>query len=281
MNILDKQTVRALLRIVQSPAERFAGGPLLRTFSDDYRIGRIKGAAVLFEPGDKARIGELLAAEGIDPATDPGAWDGLTRAAAARLGPDEKFTAAPVKRARVAIKTLPGRPLHLDGQALRLPPACHLDVEWPAVAGRLAHASVLLVENWECFDRIHTTCLDLTPAGENPLVVWRGDASDTRADQALALLGALAVPVFAFVDFDPAGLLIAAAVPGLTGIIAPAPEQLEQDLARGLPERYQQQLPSAAAALDGCSSTPVQRLWAILRRHGRALPQERYLAEPL
>jgi hypothetical protein len=53
---------------------------------------------------------------------------------------------------------------------------------------------------------------------------------------------------------------------------------LEQDLAHGLPRRYQDQLPSAAAALDGCDSEPVRRLWAMLRRHGRALPQERYLA---
>jgi hypothetical protein len=52
---------------------------------------------------------------------------------------------------------------------------------------------------------------------------------------------------------------------------------LEQDLAQGLPRRYQDQLPGAAAALDGCDSELVCRLWAMLRRHGRALPQERYL----
>lgn len=278
MSTLDKSTVRRLLRIAQSPDEHFTGGQRLRTFSDDYRIGRTKGASLLFEPVDKERIRELLRAEGIDPETDPSAWDGLSRAAATRLGPDEKFTAAPVKRARVAIKTLAGHPLCLVGQALRLPPACHLDVPGPAVAPLLTHATILLVENWECFDRIHETRLDLTPAGENPLVVWRGDASDTRADHALALLRALAVPVWAFVDFDPAGLLIAAATPHLAGIIAPPQAQLEQDLAHGLPRRYQDQLPSAAAVLDSCDSEPVRRLWAMLRRHGRALPQERYLA---
>lgn len=277
MSTLDKSTVRRLLHIAQSPDELFTGGRRLRAFCDDYRIGRTKGTTLLFEAEDKARIRALLRAEGIDPGTAPGAWDGLTRAGATRLGPDEKFTATPVKRARVAIKTLTGRPLHLAGQALRLPPACHLDVPGPAVAPLLAHATVLLVENWECFDHLHETCLDISPAGENPLVVWRGDASDTRADHALALLRALAVPVWAFVDFDPAGLLIAVATPHLAGVIAPPQAQLEQDLARGLPRRYQDQLPSAAAALDGCDSEPIRQLWAILRRHGRALPQERYL----
>jgi len=35
--------------------------------------------------------------------------------------------------------------------------------------------------------------------------------------------------------------------------------------------------PTVAAALDACTNVSVQALWPILRRHGRALPQERYL----
>lgn len=280
MSGFDKALVRALLRVVQSPEGRFAASRSLSAFSADYRIGQTKGAGLLFDAQDKARIGELLAAEGIAADTPPDAWDGIPRAQALDLGPNEKFAVAPVKRQRVALKTLPGRPLNLAGQALMLPPSCHLDAEGPVIAGRLDHGSVLLVENWECFDRIHAADLDLSPAGENPLVLWRGDASDTRADHALELLRTLAVPVWAFVDYDPAGLLIAAALPGLAGIIAPAPDRLERDLAGGLAERYQVQLPMAAKALDDATSEPVQRLWAILRRHGRALPQERYITEP-
>lgn len=280
MTDLTKQTVRALLRVVQSAEERFAASGVLKAFSADYRIGRSKGAGLLFAPEDKVRLREILRAEGIDPATDPAAWDEIARAEALRLGPDEKFASSPVKRQRVAIKTLPGKPLHLDGQALVLPPACHLDVDGPPVAGLLAHETVLLVENWEPFNRIHDTNLDLSRAGENPLIVWRGDRSDTRTDHALALLRALAVPVWAFVDYDPAGLLIADRLPRLAGIVAPEPERLERDLAHGLAERYQAQLPTAAAALDASRNEPVRQLWAILRRHGRALPQELYLVNP-
>jgi hypothetical protein len=280
MTGFDKALVRALLRVVQSPDERFAASRVLADFCEDFRIGRTKGAGLLFDVADKARIGELLAAEGIAADTSPDVWDGIARAQALRLGPDEKFASTPVKRRRVAIKTLPGRPLRLAGQALLLPPSCHLDAEGPALAGQLAHDSVLLVENWESFDRIHDTDLDLSPAGENPLVLWRGDSSDTRADHALALLRTLGVPVWAFVDYDPAGLLIAAALPGLAGIIVPPPERLDADLLRGLPERYRAQLPMAAAALDASTNAQVRGLWAVIRRHGRALPQERYLIEP-
>ena len=281
MRDLSKQRVRALLRVVQSSEERFGASRVLTSLLDTYGIGRSKGAGLLFDADDKARIRAILRAEGIDPSTDPAAWDAISRAEALRLGPDEKFAATPVKRQRVAIKTLPGRPLNLDGRALILPPACHLDVEGPTVAGLLAHETALLVENWEPFNRIDDIDLDFSPAGDNPLVLWRGDRSDTRTDHALALLRGLDVPVWAFVDYDPAGLLIAAGLPRLAGIIAPELARLEQDLAQGLPQRYQDQLPMAAAALDASRNEPVRRLWALIRRHGRALPQEHYLVDPL
>ncbi|MEA1053862.1 hypothetical protein U5801_29225, partial [Lamprobacter modestohalophilus] len=60
----------------------------------------------------------------------------------------------------------------------------------------------------------------------------------------------------------------------------PEPLRLEEDLGRGLTDRYQAQLPMAAAVLDGSHQEPVCRLWGIVRRHGRALPQERYVRLP-
>ena len=279
MSGLSKQTVRALLRVAQSTDERFAASRVLKAFSGAYGIGRSKGTGLLFDEKDTTSIREILRAEGIDPSTDPGAWDGISRARALHLGRNEKFASTPVKRQRVALKTLPGNPLHIGGQALMLPPGCHLDVNGATASGLLAHESLLLVENWESFNRIHATDLDLSPPGENPLVVWRGDQSDTRADHALALLQALDVPVWAFVDFDPAGLLIADSLPRLAGIVSPEHERLERDLVHGLSERYQDQLPMAAAALDASTREPVRLLWAIIRRYGRALPQERYLID--
>jgi hypothetical protein len=279
MSGLSKQLVKALLRVIQSETERFSGSKVLREFSDGYRIGRIKGAGLLFDQADKARIAEVLSVEGIDPATPPDAWDQLTRADATRLGPDEKFTAAPVKRQRVAVKALPERPLLLDGRELILPRACHLDADGPSIVGRLGHETVLLVENWECFDRIDLVDLDFTPAGPNPLVIWRGDPSSTRVDHALDIIRALDCPVWAFVDYDPAGLLIAARLPRLAGVIAPQSERLARDLEHGLRDRYEEQLHMAASALDDDPRESIQKLWHLIRGHGRALPQERYLRE--
>lgn len=277
MSDLDKRTVQILLRAVQSAEGFVRGSKALQLFCEDYRIGRIKGTRILLNTDDKTRIKLLLQADGIDPETDPAAWDGISRADALALGPNEKFTAAPVKRRRVAIKALPGRTLDLDGRQLLLPSASHLDMDGADAACLLAHDTVLLVENWECFEHIDQVDLDLSAAGANPLVVWRGDTSNTRANTATELLQALRRPVWAFVDYDPAGLLIAATLPHLAGIIAPPPDRLERDMARGLTDRYRQQLPTASAALEACTQPAIQRLWDVLRRHGRALPQEYYL----
>lgn len=277
MSGLPKQLARALLRVIQSDAERFPGSNVLRDFSDSYRIGQIKGAGLLFDQADKERIAALLSAEGIDPATHPDAWAQRSRADAARLGPNEKFTSAAVKRRRVAIKALPDRPLLLDRQEVVLPPASHIDADGLSMIERLGHETILLVENWECFDRIDLVDLDFAPAGPNPLVIWRGDASSTRTDHALALVQALDRPVWAFVDYDPAGLLIAARLPRLAGVIAPGPERLAQDLEHGLRYRFEEQLPMAAATLDEDPRECIQRLWRLVRSAGLAIPQERYL----
>ena len=254
----------------------------MREFSDAYRIGRTKGAGLLFDAEDKARIGELLAAEGIAADISPDVWDGIARAQALRSGAGREVRRRPRSSARrVAIKTLPGRPLCLAGQALLLPPVLSSGRRRPRDSPASSPtAASCLVENWESFDRIHDTDLDLSPAGENPLVLWRGDSSDTRADHALALLRTLGVPVWAFVDYDPAGLLIAAALPGLAGIIVPPPERLEADLARGLPGALSGPAPHGRCDPGCCTNEQVRGLWALIRRHGRALPQERYLIEP-
>lgn len=277
MSDLDKSLVRILLRVVQCEQDFFKKSKTLDTFCDDFSVGHRRGSGWVFTPRDKETVRGLLRAVEIDPATDVSAWDGVARADALTLGRNEKFTTTPVQRKRVAVKSLPGRALQLGGQALSLPPGCNIEADAALVASTSVHDTVLFVENWENFASIHETSLDLAVAGENPLVLWRGAKEGTRTDAALWLVRALGVPVWAFADFDPAGLLIAARLPRLCGVIAPPDAVLERDLATGLADRYQAQLPGAAAALDACEHAEIQRLWAILRRHGRALPQERYL----
>ena len=92
------------------------------------------------------------------------------------------------------------------------------------------------------------------------------------------LLKTLNRPVWAFVDYDPAGLVIALALPSLQGIIVPEVEVLAKLLDKhGLEDRYRMQLPAAAPSLDCTEHPAVAWLWPMLRQAGRALPQEIFI----
>lgn len=272
---MDKRLVKVLLRVVQMTEECFPGSKTLRDFLDEYHIGWTKGASYCFDATAKARIRALLQAQGIAPETPAEAWDGLTRAESLALGRDEKWSGGPARRDRVAVKTLPGRPLLIGREPILLPPRSHLEADALEIVGNVQHDTVLLVENWECFDRIHVVRLDFSAAGTNPLVIWRGGSGEARADASQNLLKTLNRPVWAFVDYDPAGLVIAATLPGLQGIIAPEASDLAELLEKhGLEDRYRAQLPAAAPSLDRCGHPAVSLLWPLLRQAGRALPQE-------
>lgn len=275
---MDKRLVKVLLRVVQMTEECFPGSKTLRGFLDDYHIGWTKGASYCFDAMAKARIRELLQAQGIAPETLPDAWDGLTRAESLALGRDEKWADGPARRDRVVVKALPGRPLRISHDSLMLPPRCHLEADALEIAGGVQHDTILLVENWECFDRIHEVQLDFSSAGTDPLVLWRGGSAEARADASQNFMRVLNRPVWAFVDYDPAGLVIAATLPGLQGIIAPEASILAELLEKhGLEERYRIQLPAAAPCLDRAEHPAVVFLWPILRQAGRALPQEIFI----
>lgn len=275
---MDKRLVKVLLRVVQMTEECFPGSKTLRGFLDDYHIGWTKGASYCFDATAKASIRALLQAQGIAPETPPDAWDGLTRVESLALGRNEKWAGGPARRDRVAVKTLPGRPLLIGHESILLPPRCHLEADTLEIAGNVQHDTVLLVENWECFDRIHAVQLDFSPAGVNPLVIWRGGSGEARADASQRFLKTLNRPVWAFVDYDPAGLVIAATLPGLQGIIAPETAVLAELLDKhGLEDRYRMQLPAAAPSLDRTGHPAVALLWPMLREAGRALPQEIFI----
>lgn len=279
---MEKSLIDALLRVVQQPAPvRLRPGKTLAAFARDYNLGRARGAQLEFSAADQQQIRGLLQARaGIDAdRVTPQSWLGLSRAESLGLGADEKLSRAPVRRDRVAVKPLPGRPLHLDGEALRLPPRCHIELDGRRCAGLIGpgHERVLLIENWEAFDALDALRLDLSAAGADALVVWRGGGEGCRSDHALALLAALGRPVLAFVDYDPAGLLIALTLPHLAGVLAPPGAELAERLRGGLRERYLEQLPQCAATLDAAVQPDVARLWRLIRSAGRALPQEAFI----
>ena len=276
---MEKNLITSLLRVYHSDKTRHANNRVLARFVEEYNIGERVGASFTFSESDKEDIRQLLlASEGIDTAiTSPEQWFGLTRAESLAYGGNEKLTDSSVRSDRVAIKTLPGKPLMLNGQSITLPNGVNLDLDWHWLVSN--HKTVLLVENWEAFNGIHQVTFNLSRAGENPLVVFRGSPV-YRQDYVISLLRKLAVPVYAFVDFDPAGLVIAQSLPFFSGLIAPPFEVLELALAKAKNQnRYLSQLPEAKGALDRTPNQEIAQHWRQIQAHGKALPQEYFLME--
>ena len=276
---MEKTLIATLLRVYHSEKPRYAASAVLTRFVDDFNVGQRLGASLSFTANDRASIRKLLISmEGIDAAvTFPDQWEGLSRTASLAHGSNEKMTDAAVRQERVAIKALPGKCLVLDGQWIVLPAGVNLDVAWPWVAAHCEHTSVLLVENWEAFEAIQQFTFELSRAGDNPLVLFRGSPV-YRPDHALALLNGLALPVFALVDYDPAGLVIAQSLPHFAGLLAPSLTELTKALKVCTNHaRYRSQLGQAQAVLNSTEHADIAACWKLLQAHGNALPQEYFL----
>jgi hypothetical protein len=280
---MDARLIRKLLQCVQTPEERVIMTATLQAFCAEHpRIGRRKGQSLYLSASDKDTLAQILRSAGINPATSPDAWQGKTRAEAMALGADEKLTHQTVKRRRVAVKALrPDAAIDLGAGPVRLPARCHADIDYAEVTP-LGHDWLIVVENWEAFQDIHVAADQLTFPGNSPLVVWRGDTSDTRADAMLSWITGLSQPVAAFVDYDPTGLVIAGSLPRLAAFVAPPLAELGELLrSRGLHDRFQAQLPTCQRALDDKAPALLRPFWDLIRREGKALPQEQFLFRKL
>ncbi|MGO4414400.1 hypothetical protein AB4Z27_15705 [Cupriavidus sp. KB_39] len=281
--MIDKGLALSLLRVVQSSAERveFGASATLRKFVTDSGIGLVQGEKVFFNEGHKERIRAWLNADNIDPDTPVDAWSRLGRAEALDIGPNEKWAGEAVRAQRIAIKALKGRPLLVDSQRIYLPPLANMEWSCTDALQYLRHDAVIVVENWEAFERIDDLKVDLSHVSTNPLILWRGGGAGSSVGTAMRFVEAYGRPVWSAPDYDPEGLAIASRLPHLVGVLAPQDNVLRRLLAESkLHSRYSQQLPGALASLEQATHPDVKRLWALVRASANALPQERLCPKP-
>lgn len=279
--MLSKRTVDALRRILASPDNRFPVTNAMRDFTTNYNVGRAVGKSISFTNGDKTVIREMLMAGGY--ATEVTNSAPLPRAENLEICPSEKSGALGPKRNRISIKALNGRELRIGSDILALPPRVHLDVDWTTISASIGHRSVMLVENYENFDRIHETIFSLPPPLDDPLVLYRGDPFESRQDNVMAFLRASGLPVMAFFDVDPQGLAMAAVLPNLAAFVAPSIDTIGDLLLEKKAENkrilqpglYQQQYAQAGISLDQLAPThPCARLWCFVQSQRAGIAQE-------
>lgn len=279
---MDKRLVNSLLRVFHSDATRFPASKALLEFSQSFNVGRAKGASLWFSAKDKREIQAfLLGRLSIDASTtSPDDWTDNGRANALPLGCDEKFARVTVREGRLQIKAMRWHALSVYGGRWMLPDRTDLGVDLTGLLKEsVDHDCLLVVENRQTFIELwHVESELLRKVSTlNPLVVYRGDANGgAQVDAVHGLIEKLDLPVFAFVDFDPAGMVIAASLPRLDGLVAPAAKQLGNLLSDyGLSERFIAQIPTNKHVLEQLALHPVIGVFlAAIMASGKALPQE-------
>lgn len=279
---MDKRLINTLLRIFHSPDGRFSAGRSISAFCAEYNLGMKQGASLVFTEEDKREIGRILQGEmGIDSVTTTSeSWKHLGRAQSLQLARDEKFAGRSVGAGRLRLKTLPGHKLHVAGGSWDLPCRADLGLDLAAVLGHeISHDALLVIENLQTFDDIHNVdadVMDSLPA-RDPLVVYRGDTQGgARADTIHALIESTILPVYAFVDYDPAGLVIASGLPRLDKVLAPSLQDLGALIQmHGIAKRYLEQVATASHVLQQFKAdSRIAPLWSVIHVAGKGLPQE-------
>jgi len=276
--MLDQKLAEAMQRILSKDDERFKLTATLQRLVDA-GIGTKRGKSAYFTVKDRAKIREWLQAKGFS--IEQIDLTGMPRSEKLMVTPNEKAGGESIKRNRISIKALAGQPLMIGGESIRLPAESHLDVDWTKIVGQIDHQCVMVVENYENFNRIHETKFDLPEAFGSPLVIYHGDPNESRLDNVQHFLDIINLPVLAFMDIDPAGIFMANKLPKLVAMIAPTKDTLEIQLSSpqtGRRDLFQSQYLNYGNALNNLPITsPCFSLWHLVDKHRAGIVQERWI----
>jgi hypothetical protein len=263
--------IQFLQRLVSEKPARRSAGESARFLCEHYSIGAAVGRFIEYHDEHHRRAESLLRAHDL-----PVAFLGTdtSRAEMAAYGglSEKSMSAAPHAKS-VALKFIGN--CRLDGRTVGTPAGSYL-VATPELARCFACERLLLVENLETFRTLEGyRWIDYE--NQAVMAVFRGDASLSVGD-ALELIRTRDEPIWAFVDFDPAGLVIANSLPRerLERLVLPAVTWLRQaaDSLRGR-QLFADQAPRYSAVLDNSTNEAVRTCWQEMRVLRSAVTQER------
>jgi len=268
LNATERRFLQELVASRPAARRSHVAASLCRNFG----LGALIAGHIEYSEADYSRARDLLLASGLPvQALGPEA----SRAqAASHGGMSEKSGTRGPHTNSVALKSLGG--CRLDGHELWTP-ACGYLVCTIDDGVRIDADRVLLVENLEVFRNIEQYAWIAT-APASVLVVFRGDRELSAADST-KLLARRSDPVWAFVDFDPAGLGIAAGVPRLERVVLPELPWLEGQLGgpRSL-ELFHGSYDQWRATLDSAPHSQIRAAWSLMKAKRAGLAQEAMLA---
>lgn len=271
-------------RAVNSDKTQFALNQTWRELYQQYYIGSINTRYINLTTDDKRKWADLVQAEERFDLTRFKVEDlkSLDREQALAIVRNEKMAGKSVKHQRLALKSLLGCPLKLNQHQYHLPDSGYLDMGLADIAS-CQHQTVLIVENYRCFDQLQKHQFKAMVGQYDPLVIFRGDKvfSEKTVRQ---LLQQLDLPVLVMADIDPKGLLIAQSFPNLIGLVAPELAMLEalfkqQQVINS--DLYSKQYAGSQKQLGITPYSSIQQIWLLIQKAQAGIAQEHWLKMPL
>jgi hypothetical protein len=277
---MNKQHIKMIERALDTEQSQFALNQSWRQLHEQYNIGWLRAKHIDLTADDKRQLAELVKAkteldlsqiklEDLKP---------LHREQALALVRNEKMAGKAVKQQRLALKSLPGCPLKLNQHQYHLPDSGYLDMGLADIAS-CQHQTVLIVENYRCFDQLQKHQFKAVVGQYDPLVIFRGDKvfSEKTVRQ---LLQQLDLPVLVMADIDPKGLLIAQSFPNLIGLVAPELAMLEalfkqQQVINS--DLYSKQYAGSQKQLGITPYSSIQQIWLLIQKAQAGIAQEHWL----
>jgi hypothetical protein len=253
--------------VAENPASR--ASDVAASLCQHFGLGMFVRSRVHYSQADYAKAAQLLEANKVPLQRLPA--DSSRADAAAHSGQSEKSGSRPPHADSVGLRVL-GR-CEFEGNPVWAPAGGYL-VWNVADATRIGDVDrLLVVENLETFREIERYgCVGC--AALNVLVVFRGDRGLSAADSN-SLLQIRSEPVWAFFDFDPAGLGMASGLPRLERLILPDAAWLSARLDGDRPrELYERSVAQWSAVLDEATQPQIKAAWALLRARRAGLSQE-------
>jgi hypothetical protein len=281
---MNKRQIRMIQRVLESEQNQFALNQGWRQLHGQYNIGSINTKYINLTTDDKQKWAELVRAQEEFDLTRFKVDDLklLDREQALLLVRNEKMAGKAVKQERLALKSLPGYPLKLNRHQYHLPNSGYWDMGLADIAS-CQHQTVLIVENYRCFDQLQKHQFKAMVEQYDPLVIYRGDQvfSEKTVRQ---LLRQLDLPVLVMADLDPKGLLIAQSFPNLIGLVAPELAELEalfkqQNVIN--PDLYTKQHAGSQKRLASTSHLLIQQIWKLIKNAQAGITQEHWLKKQL
>ena len=265
LNTLQVAFLQGLLRT--RPEKKQATETASR-LAEQYGVGMKRGRRVVYSPSDFLGAERLLLANQMPLA----AQAKVSRADRAIYpGLSEKIGSLRPHENSVALRSASGA-VHLGEAALVTEPGSYL-VTTVEQAAQSDADRIMVVENLETFRWLNRQGW-IDYEGGKTLALFRGDTTTSPRD-CNRLLSMTTLPVWAFFDFDPAGIGMAMGIERLERLVLPDAAWLApmaRDKKRS--DLFHDSLNQWQAMIAQCRHPSVEKAWDLLNGLGYGLPQE-------